>query len=158
MLNGQKKWIGNATFADVTIIWARDEADNQVKGFMVENKHDPGFKAEKIEHKMALRVVQNALITMENCRVPEANRLQKRLLPRYCSGLADDTGGRRMGGGRLRDGRLRACARLRAAPQAIWQTHRQIPARSGFAGQMLGNITASQCMVLRLSQMQDRGK
>src|SRR5499427_9929224 len=64
VLNGQKKWIGNATFADVTVIWARDEADNQVKGFLVE-KGTPGFKAEKMEDKMALRVVQNALITLK---------------------------------------------------------------------------------------------
>src|SRR5579862_6154413 len=76
ILNGQKKWIGNATWGDVTIIWARDVADNQVKGFIVENKTTPGFKAEKIQHKMALRVVQNGLITLENCRVPEENRLQ----------------------------------------------------------------------------------
>src|SRR5882757_1733011 len=76
VLNGLKKWIGNATFGDVTIIWARDLADNQVKGFIVENKTTPGFKAEKIQHKMALRVVQNALITLDNCRVPEENRLQ----------------------------------------------------------------------------------
>ena len=76
VLNGQKKWIGNATWGDVTIIWARDVADNQVKGFIVENKNTPGFKADKIQHKMALRVVQNALITMDNCRVPEENRLQ----------------------------------------------------------------------------------
>src|SRR3989441_5272025 len=76
VLNGQKKWIGNATFGDLTIIWARDVADNQVKGFIVENKTTSGFKAEKIQHKMALRVVQNALITLEDCRVPEENRLQ----------------------------------------------------------------------------------
>src|SRR6266404_36430 len=75
ILNGEKKWIGNATFGHVTIIWARDLADNQVKGFIVEN-NTPGFKAEKIQNKMALRVVQNALITMENCLVPEENRLQ----------------------------------------------------------------------------------
>jgi glutaryl-CoA dehydrogenase len=75
VLNGQKKWIGNATLGHVTIIWARDLGDNQVKGFIVEN-NTPGFKAEKIQNKMALRVVQNALITMENCRVPEKNRLQ----------------------------------------------------------------------------------
>src|ERR1700690_4164425 len=56
ILNGQKKWIGNATFGDITIIWARDLADNQVKGFIVENKTTPGFKAEKIQHKIALRV------------------------------------------------------------------------------------------------------
>src|SRR5690606_17565727 len=50
VLNGQKKWIGNATFADVTIIWARDEASDQVKGFLI-RKGNPGFKAEKMENK-----------------------------------------------------------------------------------------------------------
>ena len=79
VLNGQKKWIGNATFSDVTVIWARDVADNQVKGFLVE-KGTPGFRPEKIKDKIALRVVQNALITLEDCRVPEANRLQRRTL------------------------------------------------------------------------------
>src|SRR5271170_4593576 len=76
ILNGQKKWIGNGTFADINVVWARDEASNQVKGFVIE-KGNPGFKAEKIENKMALRVVQNALITMQDCRVPEADRLQR---------------------------------------------------------------------------------
>src|SRR5579863_9582023 len=65
VLNGQKKWIGNATWGDLTIIWARDVADGQVKGFIVENKK-PGFKAEKIEHKMALRVVQDRKSTRLN--------------------------------------------------------------------------------------------
>jgi glutaryl-CoA dehydrogenase len=77
ILNGQKKWIGNAPWGDVTIIWARDVADDQVKGFIVENKLNPGFQVEKIRHKMALRVVQNGLITLTDCRVPEADRLQK---------------------------------------------------------------------------------
>lgn len=74
ILNGQKKWIGNATFSDITIIWARDTETNQVKGFIV-RKENPGFKAEKIENKMALRTVQNALITLTNCEVPESDRL-----------------------------------------------------------------------------------
>src|SRR5439155_22344776 len=65
ILNGQKKWIGNATFADLCVVWARDVSDNQVKAFVVE-KGTPGFTAEKIENKMALRVVQNALITIDN--------------------------------------------------------------------------------------------
>src|ERR1700735_5081956 len=60
VLNGQKKWIGNATWGDITIISARDVADNQVKGFIVENKNTPGYTAEKIENKMALRITQNA--------------------------------------------------------------------------------------------------
>ena len=77
ILNGEKKWIGNATWGDVTIIWARDVADNQVKGFIVENKNTPGFTAEKILNKMALRITQNAHITLKDCVVPEENRLQE---------------------------------------------------------------------------------
>lgn len=75
VLNGQKKWIGNATFADVNVIWAREEGSNQVKGFVV-GKDNPGFSVEKIKTKMALRVVQNGLITLKDCRVPEADRLR----------------------------------------------------------------------------------
>src|ERR1700755_1041647 len=76
VLNGQKRWIGNATWCDISIIWARDLADNQVKGFIVENKTTPGFTVEKIEHKIALKVVQNGVITLKDVRVSEANRLQ----------------------------------------------------------------------------------
>jgi 3-hydroxyacyl-CoA dehydrogenase len=76
IINGQKKWIGNSPWCDVSIIWARDVADNQVKGFIVENKSTPGFSVAKIENKIALKVVQNGLITLKDCRVPEENRLQ----------------------------------------------------------------------------------
>src|SRR5215469_12932969 len=75
ILNGQKRWIGNAPWCDLSIIWTRDVADNQVKGFIVENKTMPGFSVEKMQNKIALKVVQNGQITMKDCRVPEANRL-----------------------------------------------------------------------------------
>ncbi|MBF6507396.1 acyl-CoA dehydrogenase family protein [Nocardia farcinica] len=75
VLNGAKRWIGNGTFADLIVVWARDEADDQVKGFVVE-KGTPGFRASKIEGKIALRTVQNADIVLDDVRVPEANRLQ----------------------------------------------------------------------------------
>jgi glutaryl-CoA dehydrogenase len=75
VLNGQKRWIGNAPFCDISIIWVRDVADNQVKGFIVENKTTPGFSVEKMQNKIALKVVQNGQITMKDCRVPKANRL-----------------------------------------------------------------------------------
>ena len=77
VLNGQKKWIGNSPWCDVSIIWARDVADNQVKGFIVENKTTPGFSVEKIQNKIALKVVQNGLITLKDVRVPEENHLQE---------------------------------------------------------------------------------
>src|SRR6202040_1873460 len=76
VLNGEKKWIGNAPWCDISIIWARDLDDNQVKGFIVENKTTPGFSVDKIQNKVALKVVQNGHITLKDVRVPEANRLQ----------------------------------------------------------------------------------
>jgi len=76
ILSGQKRWIGNAPWCDISIVWARDVADNQVKGFIVENKTTPGFSVEKMQNKIALKVVQNGQITLTDCRVPDANRLQ----------------------------------------------------------------------------------
>jgi len=76
VINGAKRWIGNGSISDVTIIWARDEDDNQVKGFIVPTS-TPGYSAKRIENKQALRIVQNADIVLENVVVPEANRLQK---------------------------------------------------------------------------------
>jgi len=64
-----------------------DVDDNQVKGFIVENKTTPGFSVDKIENKIALKVVQNGHITLKDCRVPERNRLQAATLsatPRKC--------------------------------------------------------------------------
>jgi glutaryl-CoA dehydrogenase len=74
VLNGAKRWIGNASFADLNVIWARDVDDRQVKGFVVE-KGTPGYSAEVMKDKIALRVVQNAIITLTDCRVPDANKL-----------------------------------------------------------------------------------
>jgi glutaryl-CoA dehydrogenase len=159
VLNGQKKWIGNATWGDVTIIWARDVADNQVKGFIVENKNTPGFKAEKIQNKMALRVVQNALITMDNCRVPEENRLQMdtsfrdtaRVLRMTRAFVAWEAVGCAIG---AYENAL-AYAQTReqfGKPIAKFQLVQDLLVK------MLGNITASLCMVVRLSELQDQGK
>ncbi|RAX17461.1 acyl-CoA dehydrogenase [Pseudarthrobacter sp. AG30] len=69
ILNGAKRWIGNATFSDWVVVYARDEADNQVKGFMVDTSL-AGFSATKIENKISLRTVQNADIVLDNVAVP----------------------------------------------------------------------------------------
>ncbi|MBZ0112253.1 MAG: acyl-CoA dehydrogenase family protein [Thermoanaerobaculia bacterium] len=73
-LDGAKKWSGNATFADVTVIWAKDVADGQVKGFLVE-KGTPGFHVEKLHGKIAKRAVQNVMIQLRGVKVPETSRL-----------------------------------------------------------------------------------
>ncbi|MFC0512958.1 acyl-CoA dehydrogenase family protein [Mucilaginibacter angelicae] len=158
ILNGEKKWIGNATWGDVTIIWARDLEDNQVKGFIVEN-NTPGFRAEKIENKMALRITQNAHIIMENCVVSEANRLQEdssfrdtaRVLRMTRSFVAWEAVGCMMG---AYENALRyAQTRMQfGKPIAKFQLVQDLLVK------MLGNITASQTMCVRLSQIQDAGK
>jgi glutaryl-CoA dehydrogenase len=158
VLDGQKKWIGNATFADLTIVWARDVADGQVKGFVVE-KDTPGFRAEKQEDKIALRVVQNADITLEGCRVPEANRLQSaasfrdtaRVLRMTRAGVAWLAVGCALGAYEVA---LRYAQRREqfGRPIGRFQLVQDLLVR------MLGNITASQCMVARLSLLQDAGK
>jgi glutaryl-CoA dehydrogenase len=158
VINGEKKWIGNATFSDVNIIWARDVADNQVKGFIVE-KGTPGFRAEKIEHKVALRVVQNAHIIMENCRVPEENRLQNdasfrdtaRVLRMTRAFVAWEAVGCMMGA--YEHALAYAQTRMQfGKPIGKFQLVQDLLVK------MLGNITASLTMVMRLSQLQDGGK
>jgi glutaryl-CoA dehydrogenase len=75
VLNGRKRWPGNAVWCDYIVVYARDTADNQVKAFVVE-KENPGYAATKIGGKMSLRMVQNADITLIDCRVSEDARLQ----------------------------------------------------------------------------------
>jgi glutaryl-CoA dehydrogenase len=74
LLDGTKKWIGNGSIADVVVVWARDEADRRVKGFLVE-KGTAGFDARKMEGKGSLRAVWQAEIALSDVRVTEANRL-----------------------------------------------------------------------------------
>jgi glutaryl-CoA dehydrogenase len=74
VINGTKKWIGNGTLADVVVVWARDAADGQVKGFLVE-KGTPGYAATRIDGKGSLRAVWQAEITLTDVRVPAENRL-----------------------------------------------------------------------------------
>ena len=57
LLNGKKRWIGNATFADYIIVWARNvEEGNKIQAFVVE-KGSRGLTTTKIENKYAIRMV-----------------------------------------------------------------------------------------------------
>jgi alkylation response protein AidB-like acyl-CoA dehydrogenase len=159
VLNGEKRWIGNAPWCDISVIWARDVADNQVKGFIVENKTTPGFSVEKIEHKIALKVVQNGHITLKDCRVPEENHLQagksfrdtaKVLkMTRYL--VSWEATGCQMG---AYEAALKyAQERLQfGKPIGSFQMVQDLLAK------MLGNITACQCMVVRMAQLHAEGK
>ena len=158
VLNGGKKWIGNATFADLTVVWARDVADGQVKGFVVDTA-SPGFTAVKQEDKIALRIVQNAEITLDDVWVPESDRLAG------ANSFADTAEVLRL----TRAGvawMAVGCA-LGAYENALAyaQTREQFGRPIGsfqlvqdLLVRMLGNITASWGMCVRLSQLQDQGR
>lgn len=75
VLNGEKKWIGNASFADVAAIWARTE-DGRLSCFLVEGDN-PGYSAEVLPRKASQRAVWQAHITMKDCQVPADARLPK---------------------------------------------------------------------------------
>ncbi len=73
VLDGEKKWIGNGSFADVAVIWAKTE-DGKISGFLVEGDN-PGFHAEVLPRKASQRAVWQTHIRMEDCRIPEDARL-----------------------------------------------------------------------------------
>ncbi|MDF2966990.1 MAG: mmgC 12 [Nocardioidaceae bacterium] len=155
VLDGEKKWIGNATFADLIVIWARDTADGQVKGFVVD-KGAEGMSFELQRDKIALRAVQNATIRLDGVRVAEENRLAgansfadtARVLRLTRAGVAWMATG---------------CARG-AYEHALRYTGEREQFGRPIAGfqlvqdllvRMLGNVTASTAMCARVSQLQD---
>ena len=73
VLNGRKRWIGNAAIADLIIVWARDE-NGRMGGFVVETPA-PGLHIQNLTGKIAKRAVLNADITLEGVPVPLNNRL-----------------------------------------------------------------------------------
>ncbi|TCR20090.1 acyl-CoA dehydrogenase family protein [Streptomyces sp. BK205] len=157
VLNGAKKWIGNATFADYVVVWARDEDDNHVKGFVVE-KDMPGFDPKKIENKLAFRIVENAEITLADVRVPEANRLQNidsfrdvaEILRATRAGVAWQALGVMVGAYELALDYARERKQF-GRPIGGFQLVQDLLVKS------LGNITASWGMLVQLARLQDAG-
>ncbi|MFJ5528807.1 acyl-CoA dehydrogenase family protein [Streptomyces sp. NPDC093261] len=157
VLDGAKRWIGNATFADLIVVWARDVDTRQVLGFVVE-KDTPGFTATKIENKMALRIVQNADIVLEGCRVPETNRLQNansfkdtaRILRQTRSGVAWEAVG-------VMFGAYEIALRYAKEREQFGRPIGSFQLVQDLLVKMLGNATASCGMVVRLAQLQDAG-
>ena len=157
LLNGQKRWIGNATFSDITIVWAKDAETGKVLGFIVPTD-TPGYTATKIAGKISLRAVQNADITLENVRVPERLRLQNAnsfrdtaaVLRLTRAGVAWSSVGVAIGAYE---------AAVRYSKERI-QFGKPIAAHQliqDLLSKCLGNITASLAMCVRVSEMHDAG-
>ncbi len=155
VLDGAKRWIGNATFADHVVVWARDVADDSVKGFVVE-RGTPGFIATKMEGKLALRIVQNADIVLEGCRVPEADRLQRaesfrdtgRVLRMTRGGLAWSAVG-------VMIGAYEAAVDYAEEREQFGRPIASFQLIQDHLARILGDITASLGMAVRVAQLQD---
>ncbi len=163
VLNGKKRWIGNASFADIVIVWARDVADGQVKGFVLEKdengEHHPGYSTELIKGKMGKRAVWQPDIFLEDVRVPAENKLEgansfkdtNKVLTATRSGVAWEAIGHAIAAYE---------AALQYAKERV-QFGKPIASfqliQKKFAD-MLAEITNMQLMVYRLSQLQEQGK
>jgi len=75
VLNGEKMWITSGSIADIAVIWAKlEDEDDRIRGFLVETDR-PGFHAEDIHGKWSLRASVTSGLSMQDVRIPEANLL-----------------------------------------------------------------------------------
>lgn len=157
VINGEKRWIGAAMFADVVIIWARDE-EGKVGGYVVE-KGTPGYFTENITGKIGKRAVWQADMKLENARVPVENKLAgangfrdvNRVLMATRSGAAWESIGHAIAAYEA----ALAYAKERVQfgkPIASFQLIQKKLA------DMLADITNMQLMCFRLARMQEQGK
>jgi glutaryl-CoA dehydrogenase len=157
VLNGSKRWIGNASFADLTIIWARDD-DGNVGGFVVE-KGTPGYRTEVMTGKVAKRAVWQADITLDNVRVRAGNRLAgarsfrdtSRVLTATRSGVAWEAAGHGMAAYEIALKYSQERVQF-GQPLASFQLIQNKLAS------MLANVTTMQLLCLRLAQLQAAGE
>lgn len=157
VLNGAKRWIGNGTFCDYLLVWARDESDDAVRGFIVDARL-PGVTRSRIENKIALRTVQNADIVFQNVRVAEADRF---------SGISSFEDTKEL----LRGSRIMVAWQAVGQQLAAFDVARQYALEREQFGRplakfqliqqqlvtMLGNAVASLGMMVRIAQLQEQG-
>jgi glutaryl-CoA dehydrogenase len=158
VINGRKRWPGNAVWCDIIVVFARDTADNQVKAFVVE-KDNPGYAATKIGGKVTLRLVQNADIILTDCRVSEDARLQNcnsfkdvaKVLAGTRNSIAWASAGHAVASYEIALNyalRRKQFGRLIAKSQMIQST----------LVEMLGDVTAMQLYAIRMGRLIAEGK
>jgi glutaryl-CoA dehydrogenase len=136
VIDGEKRWIGNASFADVTIIWARDD-DGNVGGFLVE-KGSEGFSTEIMTGKMGKRAVWQADIKLEGVRVPVENRLA--------------------GANTFKDTNKVLTATRAKEREQFGKPIASFQIIQNKLANMLAEITSMQLLCFRLAQLQEAGK
>jgi glutaryl-CoA dehydrogenase len=157
VLNGAKRWIGNGTFCDYLLVWARDEDGGGIRGFIVDATL-PGVDRRRIENKIALRTVQNADIVFRDVRVAEADRF---------AGINSFEDTNEL----LRGSRIMVAWQGVGQQLAAFDVARQYAVERQQFGRplakfqlvqqqlvtMLGNAVASMGMMVRIAQLQEQG-
>ena len=156
-LTGRKRWIGNAAISDVMVVVARDAADGAAKGFVVP-REAPGVTVADIDGKIALRMVRNGDIVLDDVRVPEGDRLARidsfadisAILAQLRYVVAWNAAGLQAG---AYEAALGYALRRRqfGRPIAGFQLIQEKLAR------MLGNATATLAMAVRMTELRDAG-
>ena len=157
ILNGSKTWISNSPFADIAVVWAKDEG-GKIRGLIVERGME-GFSTPAIHNKWSLRASATGQLFFDNVRVPKEN-----ILPNI-SGLKGPMGcldSARYGIAWGAIGAAMACydTALRYSKERI-QFDRPI---GGFQlqqkklAEMITEITKAQLLTLRLGQLKNEGK
>ncbi|MFF2843374.1 acyl-CoA dehydrogenase family protein [Paenarthrobacter sp. NPDC057981] len=157
VLNGAKRWIGGASTADVLCVFARDVADGQVKGFLVDrNAH--GVTVEKIHGKASLRMMQNAHITLAGVQVPESMRLHNvdsfKDVAAMLRAMRSDVAWIATG---IQAGAFEAALAYVRERRQFGRTLGSFQLVQEKLARMLGNLTASLALVVRLNEQQSQG-
>jgi glutaryl-CoA dehydrogenase len=157
-VTGAKKWSGNATFADVNVIWARDAADGEVKGFLIE-RGTPGYEVSKLRGKIGKRAIDNVDIALRDVRVHESQRLPG------VSSFADVAG--QLAAGRTGVAWESVGIAMAAYEHALDYCNRRVQFGKPITSfqlvqeqlvRMLGNVTAMFAMMSRLGELTRRGE
>ncbi len=160
VLNGEKMWITSGSIADVAIIWAKaEDEDNKIRGFLVETDR-PGFRAEDIHGKWSLRASVTSSLSLQDVRIPESNLLPKTgglKSPLMCLNQA------RYGIGWGAIGAAMACYDCALQYSLFRKQFRDQPIASHQLVQekltwMISEITKAQLLALQVGRLKDKDK
>ena len=157
VLDGAKRWIGGAVSADVLAVFARDQEDGQVKAFLVDRTAD-GVTLEKIHGKTALRMMQNAHITLDGVKVPESMRLHNvnsfKDVAAMLRAMRSDVAWIATG---LQAGAFEAALRYVGERRQFGRQLGSFQLVQEKLARMLGNVTSALSLVVRLTEQQAKG-
>ncbi len=160
VLNGEKMWITNGSIADVALVWARSESDdNKIRGFLVPT-NTPGFKADNIHGKWSLRASVTSGLSLQDVRIPLENVLPGSgglKSPLMCLNQA------RFGIGWGAIGAAMSCYDTALQYSKIRKQFRDQPIASHQLVQeklvwMVSEITKAQLLALQVGRLKDAGK